>query len=32
MDVTKLIIPKCKGIVIECGYEAPDEIDKLNNF
>jgi hypothetical protein len=24
MDVTKLVIPKCKGIVIECGYEAPN--------
>ncbi len=32
MDVTKLVIPKCRGIVIECGYEAPNKNDELNNF
>lgn len=32
MDVSKLVIPKCRGVVIECGYEAPSQIDKLNNF
>lgn len=32
MDVSKLVIPKCRGIVIECGYEAPNQIDKINNF
>ena len=32
MDVKKLKIPKCRGIVIECGFEAPNQIDELNNF
>jgi hypothetical protein len=32
MDVTKLQIPKCRGVVIECGYESKSRVDEVNRF
>lgn len=32
MDISKLKIPKCRGIVIESGFEAVNKIDDNNNF
>ena len=32
MDISKLKVPKCRGIVIESGYEPVNNIDELNRF